>query len=66
MREETSCSLWVLEQSKVVGCCPGSQFLTVRRCCAVALVDTLAVEIASIQIGNVGMAFGVSHDGGCL
>jgi len=41
--------LWVLQQRKVVGCYPGVQNLTVRRCCAVAPVDMLAVEVANIQ-----------------
>jgi len=33
---------------------------------AVAPVDMLAVEIANMRIGNVGMAVGVIHDGGGL
>jgi len=37
---------------KDVGYCPGGQFLTIRRCCAVAPVDTLAVEIANILVMN--------------
>ena len=32
-REETGCCLWVVQQSKVFGCCPGVQALTVRGCC---------------------------------
>ena len=55
MRGETGYSLWVLQQRVVVSCCPGGQVLTVRRCCAVAPVDMLAVEVASVQSGNVGM-----------
>jgi len=66
MRGETGYSLRVLQLRKVVSCCPGGRVLTVRRCCAVAPVDMLAVEVASIQTGNVGMAVGVSHDGGGL
>jgi len=58
--------LWVLQQRKVVGCCPGDRVLTVRRCFAVSPVDMLAVEVASIQTGNVGTAVGVRHDGGGL
>jgi len=30
VREETGCSLCVVRQLKVVGCCPGVQVLTVR------------------------------------
>ena len=40
--------------------------LTFRRCCAVAPVDMLIVEIANIQTGYVGMTVGVNHDGGGL
>jgi len=50
-REETGCFLWVVQQSKVVGCCPGVQALTVRGCCVVTPVDVLAVEVASVQAG---------------
>jgi len=32
-REETGCFLWVVQQSKVVGCCPVAQALTVGGCC---------------------------------
>jgi len=66
MRGETGYSLWVLQQRKVVGCRPGGRALTVMRCCAVAPVDMLVVEVVSIQTGNVGMAVGESHDGGGL
>jgi len=52
--------------TKVVGCCPGGRFLTVKRCCAVAPVDMLAVEVANLQTGNAEMAVGVSHGGGGL
>ena len=37
-----------------------------QECCTVAPVDMLAVEIASIQTGNVRMAVGVSHSSGGL
>jgi len=33
----------------VVGCCPGGQALTVRRCSAVTQVDVLAVEASNMQ-----------------
>jgi len=55
-----------LAVAQVVGYCSRSQFPTVRRFCAVVSVDMLAVEVASIQIGDVAMAVGVSHDGGGL
>jgi len=48
-REENGCCLWVLQQSKVVGCCPGVQALTVRGCCVVTPVDVLAIEVANVQ-----------------
>jgi len=51
MRRETGCFLWVIQQSKVVGCCAGVQALTVRRCFVVAPVDMLAVEVSNIQAG---------------
>jgi len=38
-------------QSKVVGCCPGVQALTVRGCCVVTPVDVLAIEVANVQGG---------------
>ena len=38
-------------QSKVVGCCPGVQALTVRGCCVVTPVDVLAIEVANVQTG---------------
>ena len=40
-----------LQQPKVVGCCPGVQALTVRRCFVLAPVDMLAVEVTDIQAG---------------
>jgi len=66
MRGETSYYLWVLQQRKVVGWCPGGRFLIVRKCSTAAPVDMLAVEVASIQTGNVGVAVGVSDDDGGL
>ena len=66
MRGETGHSLYVLQQRKVVGCCPGGRTLSVRRWCAVAPVDMLTVEVTNVQTGNVGMAVGVSHDGRAL
>ena len=33
VRGENGCFLWVIQQSKVVGCCPGVQALTIGRCC---------------------------------
>jgi len=51
VRGETGCFLWVIQQSKVVGCCPGVQVLTVRRCFVVTPVDMLAVEVTNIQTG---------------
>ena len=66
MREEDGCFLWVIQQSKVVGCCPGVQALTVRRCFVVTPVDVLAVEVTNVQTrlgcGNVGMANGVNRE----
>jgi len=50
-REETGCFLRVVQQSKVVGCCPGVQALTVRGFCVVTPVDMLAIEVANIQTG---------------
>jgi len=50
-REETGCFLWAVQQSKVVGCCPGVQAVTVRGCCVVNPVDMLAVEVTNIQTG---------------
>jgi len=55
-RGETGCFIWVIQQSKVVGCCPGVQALTVRRCLVITLVDMLAVEVANIQDWGVGMS----------
>ena len=44
-------SFGLIEQSKVVGCCPGVQALAVRRCFVVTQVDMFAVEVTNIQIG---------------
>jgi len=49
VRGEAGCFFWVTEQSKVVGCCPGIQALTVRACFVVTPVDMLAVEVTNIQ-----------------
>jgi len=46
---KTGYSLWVLQQHKIVGCCPGGRVLTVKRCCAVDPVDLLVAKVASIQ-----------------
>jgi len=43
--------VWVIQQSKVVGCCPVVQTLTVRRCFVKTPVDMLAVEVTSKQTG---------------
>ena len=43
MRQETGCFVWVIQQSKVFGCCPGIQALTVRGCFVVDPVDMLVV-----------------------
>jgi len=51
VRGETGCFLWVIQQSKVVGCCPGVQALTVGRCFVVTTVDMLAVEVTNMQTG---------------
>ena len=51
LREEASCFLWVVQQSKVVGCCPGIQALTVRGYFVVTLVGMVAVEVANMQAG---------------
>jgi len=49
VREEAGCLLWVIQQSRIVGCCPGVPALTVRRCFVVTPVDILAaVEFANI------------------
>ena len=51
VRGETGCSLWDVQQLNVVGCCPGGLTFFVRRCCAVALVHMLAIEVANLQTG---------------
>jgi len=51
VREEAGCFLWVIQQSKVVGCCPEVQALTVKRCFVVTPVDMLAFEDTKIQTG---------------
>ena len=51
-REKTGCFLWVVQQSKVVGCYPRVQALTVQGCCIVTPVDVLAIEVANIQTGT--------------
>ena len=48
-REETGSFLWVVQQSKVVGCCSGVQALTVRGYCVVTPLDVLAIEVANVQ-----------------
>jgi len=48
LREEADCLIWVIQQSKVVGCCPGVQTLTAR-CFVVTPVDMLAVEVTNMQ-----------------
>ena len=50
-REEAGCFLWVVQQSKVVECCPGVQALNVRGCCVVTPVDMLGIEVANVQTG---------------
>ena len=49
MRIESGCFLWVIQQYKVVRCCPEVQALTVRGCSAVAPIEVLAVEAANTQ-----------------
>ena len=49
VRQETGYSLWVMQQVKVIGCCPGVLTLTIRRCFAAVQVDMLAVEVTNIQ-----------------
>jgi len=51
VRGETDCFLWVIQQSKLVGCCPEVHVLTVSRCFVVTPVEMLAVEVANIQAG---------------
>jgi len=64
VREEAGCFLRVIQQSKVVGCCPDVQALIIRRCFVVTPVDVLTVEVANKQegCGNVGMAVGVNRE----
>ena len=50
VREEAGCFLYVMQQSKVVGCFPLVQALTVR-CFVAATVDMLAVEVTYVQTG---------------
>jgi len=49
VRGETDCSLWVIRQPEVVGCCPGVQALTITGCFAVTPVDMLAIGVTNIQ-----------------
>jgi len=52
VREKTSCFLWVIQQSKVVGCCPAWSPGSHRQemfCCNP--VDMLAVEVINVQSG---------------
>jgi len=65
---EAGCFIRVIQQSKDVGCCPGVQALTVRRCFVVTPVDVLAAEVANKQEGreNVGMVVGVNRERGGL
>ena len=49
--EKLACFLWVIQKCKVVGCCPGVQALSVRRCFVVTTVDMSAVEVTNIQTG---------------
>ena len=51
VREEAGCFLWVIQQSKAVGCCPGVQALNFRRCSVVTPLDVLAVEVTNKQTG---------------
>jgi len=58
-----------MQQSKVVGYCPGVQALTIRRCFVVTPVDVLAVEVTNVQTlgcGNISMAVGVNRECGGL
>ena len=49
VRGETGRFLWVKQQSKVVGCCPG--VLSPSGCFVVTLVDMLAIAVANMQNG---------------
>jgi len=49
VRDEIGCFLWVIQQSKVVGCLPRVQAFIITRCFAVASVDILAVEVINVQ-----------------
>jgi len=51
VRGEIGCFLWVIQQSRVVGYCPGVQTLTVKGCVVITPVDMLAVEVANTQTG---------------
>jgi len=67
VREETGYSIWVVQQPKVVGCCPGVQGLTVSNWLAVSPVDMLALDVANrLGYGNVGMTVDVGRERGGL
>jgi len=50
-RGETGCSLCVIQQPEVVGCCPEVEDLIIRGCSAQTPVDMLAFEVTSIEAG---------------
>ena len=64
MRGDTGHSIWVMQQRKVVGCCPGVQALTIRRCFAVAQLTRWHLKLPACipGCGNVGMVVSVSND----
>jgi len=62
-REETGYSIWAGQQPKVVGCCPGSGDVVLQPQLACCQLKPPAYRLGC---ENVGMAIGVSHEGGGL
>jgi len=68
VRGETGCSLRVVQQSEVVGSCPGVQALTDRRCFALTPVEIWHFKSPTCRLGcgNIRMAVGASRESGGL
>jgi len=64
IREKAGCFPWVIQQTKVVGCCPGVQALTVRRCFVEPQLTCWQLKSPTYRVGcgNVGMAVDVNSE----
>jgi len=68
LREEAGCFLWVMQQSKVVGCCPGVRLSASGDVLLQPQLTCWQLKSPTYRLvgGNVGMAVGVNRERGGL